>query len=89
MLDFERNFHHPFYFEKNYKTVEQNVGCKVPHPMETKQPTSRDNSIQTEKPFENVSSELQLVINALQKCSKDTRTEAAEKILEELDEVEN
>jgi len=87
MLDFEENFHHPFYFEKNYKTRKVNVGCEVSSPMNNPQPTSRDNSIQTEKPFENVSSDLQLVINALQKCSDETRSEAAEKILEELDEV--
>ena len=89
MLDFEKNFHHPFYFEKNYKTVEQNVGCKRSVPMNNSQPTSRDNSIQSEKPFENVSADFQLVIQAIKNCSEETRKEVGDQILEELDEVEN
>jgi len=93
MLDTEQSTQHPFYFENNYKYVTENVGCKVTRPMENPQPTSRGNSTQPKKSFENpfnyTSTETKLIFQAIQECSEDTRKEVADKILEKLDEVEN
>jgi hypothetical protein len=94
MLKSETTAQHPFYFENNYKSVTENVGCKVTQAMSTpKQPTSRGNSTEPEKSFENpfnyTSAETKLIFQAIQECSQETREEVEEKILEKLDEVEN
>jgi hypothetical protein len=79
--------------ENSYKAVTENVGCTVTQAMSTpEQPTSRGNSTQPEKGFDNPQAytclETKLILDALQECSKETRQEVAEKILEKVDEIE-
>jgi hypothetical protein len=81
----------PHYFRNvgnNYKSVTENVGCKVSHHMTNPQPTDKGSDTEIQKPSENLSQPWNIIAEVLHNCSEEAREEFASQLDQKLQELE-